>query len=440
MLRFIRNLTFEKIYFFIVFLYGARATVFTANMDFRYNPLGVALLILPTIHLFIKYKLSLFDKRIYTILLGLTAWVLLRFFIDPQFNMFNYYTIYIQILVCYTVVNIYKQIIPLYFEQITVRLSIIAIALWIVMQFVGVKTIASLGFMEPYTSISSASLLIFNTPNYTKEGIGILGLTRNCGFAWEPGLYSCFLIFAIFFNLCRVKRLKGNTNFFILVLALLTTSSTTGYSVFLFVIINHLFIQNSRFKYKVPALIIFIPTIIWISQLSFMSDKIKETSKTENFLSKNETVIDYFENEGGQMVVQRFEGLYLNYLNFINAPILGYGYRGNSYSATHISSKLATSEGIISFFAQFGIFIGLYIFFTYYKSAKYFDIRYHYKYNMLFYVYILVSISYNFNFVAIVMAFMWYPILLKPRKKAIATRQIEPKKANKFAINKSKSY
>lgn len=52
------KITFEKVYFFIVFLYAARATIFTSILDFRLNPIGFALLFLPALYYYFKYHLS----------------------------------------------------------------------------------------------------------------------------------------------------------------------------------------------------------------------------------------------------------------------------------------------------------------------------------------------------------------------------------------------
>lgn len=416
MSKFIGNITFEKVYFFIVFLFAARATFLTSNLDFRVNPIGFILLVFPSLFLLRKHRISLIYGRIGIVWLVLTIWVILRFFIDKEFNIFTYYVMYIQLLVCFVVINVYKENILIYFERITVVLAMIAIIFWGIMQVVGVEMVASLGFMEPSSSISSASLLIFNTPQFISDVEGIGGLTRNCGFAWEPGLFACFLVLAMFFNLCREKKIKGNRSLYILMLALISTSSTTGYIAFLFVVCNYFFLQKNRFKYKIPILIILVPIVIWISQLSFMSDKIKDTSTFDNFLSQNETSVSYFEENESQMVVQRFEGFYLDYLNFINDPIIGYGYRGNSYSALNISAYLIPADGIMSLFAQFGIFIGFLIFYIYYKSALLYDNRYNQKYKMLFVLYLIISFSYNFNFVAMFMAIWWYGFLLQPKK------------------------
>lgn len=409
MFKFLNNLTLERIYFFIVFLFAARATVLTSNLDFRLNPVGFAMLVLPALHLLNKYNISIIKGRIGLVFCIFTLWVTIRYFVDPVFNMFNYYKYYIQLLVCYVVIKVYKDKIPEYFESITVNLGVISLIMWGIMQFVGVQRIAALGLFEPANSISSASFLIFNTPPIVRGNeIGIFGLTRNNGFAWEPGLFSCFLILAIYFNLCRLKTIRGNRNLYILLLTLLSTSSTTGYTALLVVLANYFFFQSSKVSYKISALIVLVPIVIWISQLSFIGEKIERNRSVESFLSENNNTINYFENNESTMVVQRFEGLYLDFLNFIHDPIVGYGYTANSFSATTISNRLLTSNGITCLFAQFGFIIAFLICMVFYRSARLWDMKYNQKYHMLLVVYIILSISYNFNHVALFMSVMWY--------------------------------
>lgn len=406
------KITFEKVYFFIVFLYAARATIFTSILDFRLNPIGFALLFLPALYYYFKYHLSIFKGSVALVFLILTLWMALHFFIDTKFDIFTYYIIFLQLFVGYVTLNVFREKIYLYFEKVTVALSVVAIVLWSIMQVVGVQTIASLGFMEPNSSISSASLLIFNTPR-ADEGGFLLGLTRNNGFAWEPGLFSCFLGLAMYFNLTRKQKIKGNINFYILAIALISTSSTTGYSLFFVLICNYFIFQRSKSSYKIIALVILVPVVIWGSQLPFMGEKIKETSSSDNYISESIQHLEYMENEGYYLTVQRFEGLYLEYLNLKEAPFLGYGSKGNSYMNTQISPYIVVSSGVITNFSQFGFILGLLITLVYIKSAIMFDRENNQKYMMLFVVYLFMSMSYSFNLVALFISIMWAGILLK---------------------------
>ena len=410
-------MTFEKIYFFIVFLFAARATIFTSVLDFRLNPIGFALLFLPALYYYQKCHLSIFKGKAAIVFSALTLWMILHFLTDAKFDIFTYYIVYLQLFVGYVTLNVFRENVYIYFENVTVALSVVAIVLWAIMQVVGVDAIASLGFMDPNTSISSASLLIFNTPRAFESEDGFLfGLTRNNGFAWEPGLFACFLALAMYFNLTRTQKIVGNKNFYVLAIALISTSSTTGYSLFLILMCNYFVFQRSKAIYKILALIVLIPVVMWGSQLPFMGEKIKETSSADNYISEDVQHLDYLESKEYSLTVQRFEGLYLEFLNLKAAPVLGYGNKGNSYVNTQISPYLIVSSGVITNFSQFGLVLGILITIVYIKSARTFDQQHNQKYMMLFVVYLFMSMSYSFNLVALFIAIMWSGILLDKKQ------------------------
>lgn len=87
----------------------------------------------------------------------------------------------------------------------------------------------------------SPNLIVFNlNPEYI-NGI----LFRNSGPFWEAGAFAGFLIVAILFELIISKKLFGKRNF-ILILALLTTFSTTGYIVLAVLSTSYFFLLKNR--------------------------------------------------------------------------------------------------------------------------------------------------------------------------------------------------
>lgn len=408
MYKYISNITFEKIYFFIVFLFAAQSTNLTFISDPRLNPLGFLLLIIPTLFMYKKYRLSLLDTKLIRIYIIGFVWILLQYlYTEGDFTILMTTLFFFQFIVAFVVVRIYKSKLFLLFEETVVILTFLDFILWIIMQIVGANAMARIGFMQPASMISQASILIFNVPQIFEDEV-VMGVVRNCGFCWEPGRFASFVIIAIYLNLIRNKRIKGNSNLYILILGLLTSLSTTGYSAFILIIINYFFLQKSKAQYRIATLIIGIPLIIWIMSLSFMSDKIERTTSTDNYLSENITSLEYFDNNDQQMVVQRFEGLYLDFLNFIHAPFLGCGNRIHSYVSMEISPYLATSNGLTSLLGTYGVIIGLMFLGIYLNSAKYVDCLYNQRYRILLFLYLSISISYSFNMIGLFIAIMWY--------------------------------
>ena len=243
----LKSITLEKIYLFYVILFAAQATLFTSDMDFRSNPVGVGLMLVLCTRLLIKHKISLRNKNLLILYAILGIWAVLHYLTDIEFKLLSYLILYINVTVGYSLVKIFGNKLYEKTTQYITYLTGISLVLWAIMHVTGTGCFESFGFMKPTSCTSSSSLLIFNVPNiHIYEGAGIGPFMRNCGFAWEPGLFASFVCFAIYFNLLIKKRIKGNRNFYILTLGLFSTFSTTGYSAFLLIMANYFIVQNAK--------------------------------------------------------------------------------------------------------------------------------------------------------------------------------------------------
>lgn len=91
-------------------------------------------------------------------------------------------------------------------------------------------------------------------------------ITRNCGIFTEPGIYQMVLNTALFFlfffeNNLLIDSKKRSRMIVILSITLLSTQSTTGYLMFIVMIIGYLLKQN-EFKDKIKGRIIFILVLV----------------------------------------------------------------------------------------------------------------------------------------------------------------------------------
>ena len=399
----LKSLTIEKIYLFYVILFAAQATLFTSDMDFRSNPIGVGLLILLCIRLLIKHKITLHNKNLLIIYLILLLWATFHYLIDKEFKLLPYLILFINVTIGYSLINIFgTKIYELTTKYIT-YLTGISIFVWAIMLITGTRFFESISFMKPASSTSIASLLIFNIPNTDiYEGQGIGTLMRNCGFAWEPGLFASFTCIAIYFNLIITKQIKKNWGFYILTIGLISTFSTTGYCAFILILINYFILQNRKKSHKYLFLILTIPLLSYVMGLSFMADKIEK--EDDNFMYNNNQLIRMAESEGNLITVRRGEGIFLDYLNFQEKPILGYGTGNNSYVSQHISPYIISSNGITSTFAQFGLILALLINITFILNSKYLDKLYGQKYCIFYILFMTLSISYSFTTLALIIA------------------------------------
>ena len=169
---------------------------------------------------------------------------------------------------------------------------------------------------------SQYSILLYTLGNVdTMSG----GLWRNSGCAWEPGLYSIMLSMAILFNIYHNNGIRLNKRFFILLIALITTFSTTGYIIAMIIFACYfMFSKKNRIVHKIIYIIIFGITFFFIYELPFMSNKIEQRGQVENFTT-NSGAMEWYEKEDIIYTPDRFEGIYLDYLNFLANPIIGYG-------------------------------------------------------------------------------------------------------------------
>ena len=270
--------------------------------------------------------------------------------------------------------------------------------------------------MEPASGTSSASFLIFNVPNVEYyEGKGMLGFERNCGFCWEPGLFACFLVIAIFNNLLRTKnRIRNNVWLYVLIVALLTTFSTTGYVAFFAIIVSHFVIGRvNLFSLRNIIILVLLGFAAYrVFQLPFMRDKILAKSDTSEYMTDNQLIMEDVKNQGELVTVDRFEGMTLDYLNFIDKPFWGYGIsRENSYIYKYMSEFILISNGTTTVFSNFGIFMAILLHFFYIRNSIYIRKCCRSNDKSFYFIYMIISFSYSFTTIAMFICMSQYYIL-----------------------------
>jgi len=228
-----------------------------------------------------------------------------------------------------------------------------------------------------------------------------LGLRRNIGFTWEPGVFSCWVLLGLYVNLIRHNfkffDIKHNKSFIILLITLATTLSTTGYAAFS-IIILFILLNKKSVSIKIVVLIAVIAIIPTVLGLSFMSDKIEGLMDIDAGISST----NYEGTTLGMSVVtpQRFTGFYFSWLSFIHDPLVGFSQYSNSYVTQVLFGNavvVAPSEGILYNLATYGVFMGLFFYYWLIKSSIYLSKAYHYKGTMMFLIFFLtISFSYSF--------------------------------------------
>lgn len=387
----------QYFFMFMMFMWVSSVSNYT-SFNFGKNPILMPFYIIILAYYFFRYcKFSMKPVVIYILLFAI--WTIASLFKYGSNAGFHFPPIY-SIIIAHIAFNIFKREEFLkVFEKILVFLCSLSIVVWLLANVIG----------EPFVNFMT-SISVLPKPQPPTEtysfivGLGSsfeLGLRRNIGFTWEPGVFSCWVLLGLYVNLIRHNfkflDLKHNKSFIILLLTLVTTLSTTGYAAFS-IIILFILLNKKSVSIKIVVLIAVIAIIPTVLGLSFMSDKIKGLMDIEAGISST----NYEGTTLGMAVVtpQRFTGFYFSWLSFIHDPLVGFSQYPNSYVTQVLFGNavvVAPSEGILYNLATYGIFMGLFFYYWLIKSSIYLSKAYNYKGTMMFLIFFLtISFSYSF--------------------------------------------
>ena len=407
------------VFLFLVLMLG-RGSSLVAQFDPRTNTVGTLLYMLCIVSMLSWKKINFrnYNPKIAIIFWGvLTTWLLGHLFIlDRGFNIMPYSIFMLHILAGILIIKTYNRSIVVYYEKVMVFLSVISIIGWGI-ESLGMSSLllSSPILLENSAGVSDYSLIFYTLsvdPARSQELYG--GIFRNSGCAWEPGLFSVMLCIAILFNIYQNKKIIFNKRLTILIVALITTFSTTGYIVAIIIFAcYYLFSKKISICKRIIYICLITFACINLYNLPFISEKISNNADTESF-STTDGAVEWYEKEGRAFTVGRFEGIMLDYMNVQDKPIMGYGLmRESSYVYKKVSEAIITSNGIIKPIAQLGIILGVLMFILMYKSS----VRLSNDFNftvpwLLFAVIITGSISYMIDSTPIMRALQLYALYI----------------------------
>ena len=390
----------EYLWVSILVIYCAKAVKFAQTFQ---NFDNLVALIIPVIVLTVLVrKYGVYKWRQYlTVLLFYVIYfiaVTIKYrTIHPQFFLANF----LSLTIAYFTITILKERFFYIYEDIVFKLSLVALFFWGMLVVIP-NTIASLlkllSFETGYGIVDS-SILIYTIGINFRESV----IPRNSGFAWEPGVFSCFVALAILINLIRNKfTIRRNAKLFILTLTVLTTQSTTGYSILLILLM--LVLYNKNLKYTFLLYPMFLVLCIFISTLSFMGDKIADTAKDNiDGILTNSIANDTYE------VPQRFDAIKIDFVDFLSNPILGYGGHFEDRWTIKLGANIASTSGLGRLIASLGSVGILFFLYCTYLSSYTWSILFHYKGTMFLLLVILgIAISYTIIFDPLLMCFWMF--------------------------------
>lgn len=361
----------------IMVIYMAQATLETGRMVgvLSGNPIPLLLPIVLSYAIYKSHRISLNNKKLYLILAIYGIWAvcsLVKYGIYTTEELSYHFFMLYAIIIAYIHNQAFGyKLLPIY-ENIMVVLCKIAIAGWIVAVLVPAS--AAIFRMFPETIYGNHILYLFNWMDPAKGQV-YGGLLRNAGCSWEPGRFAIMVTLAIFCNLCQNGiKFKKNKNIWWLIIALVTTQSTTGF-VSVLILYTIFLIKKFNLKYIIITLLIMIPVVYGIMKLDFMGEKITTKMANSQDVSQRDQTFAYAatQYEEGEYVgsIDRFDAMVFEWMNVKNDPILGYSRNvEHSYFRTYISNNFVLANGLVKIFGMFGVFFGLYFFYILYRSSK----------------------------------------------------------------------
>lgn len=405
---------YEYIYLFVMVIYMAQMTPETGRMvgTLSGDPVPFLIPIAMTIILLMRNPISFNNKKLWALTGIMGTWSIAICYKVNDFSSSNlsfYFFLFYAIFIAFIHIRVYGRDLFLIYEHIMVVMSAISLAFWgISVLFPDIDVFFHL---FPETRYGNNVLYLFNWMDPAKGQI-YGSLIRNAGCSWEPGRFAIMLIPAILINVSHegIKFWK-NKKMIVLLAALASTISTTGYSIAIF-IYSIYWLEKINVKKVLSFILILLPLSIYLFSLDFMTEKIQNGV---NYEEHSKDAYEYYENNYGDEYMgslDRFESAELDWINFQQDLLLGYG-RNRDYSwfRQEVSLNFELTGGLVKIMSQYGIFIGVFLYYLLLISSFKISRTFVYQRSLVFaLVLMLCSVSYNIFSIPVFTAFWLYGI------------------------------
>jgi len=403
---------FEFLYVFVLIIYAGRANNFVESGSFLDNPVGASLLIVLSGILAIRWNIK-FNKQYYLLIFGVLIYFMAVTIKYGEIRPTIFLSHFFLFSIVYITIKSLKVLLFITFEKALYYLAIIGLFFWGIQIVLGGDTLFS--YFNKIPSLDTFSYVSGNGLNAIIYSIQPASMSiqydfsppRNCGFAWEPGAFAVYLCLAIYINLFLVTDEKGRkVRFWILLFALLSTQSTTGYSILLVILFFYFLNKNVSILILLSPILVVL--LVFLFSLPFMGDKITDVYRQ---VAEIEILVENSVVYGSSYAPGRFASFVIAFRDFVDNPILGLG------SVTELSwtNKAGASIGAISgigyLLSQFGLIGFLFFIISAVSSSVMFAKIHNYKGSLLqFLLILLISVSYNILFLPVVMSFWVYKL------------------------------
>lgn len=228
-----------------------------------------------------------------------------------------------------------------------------------------------LNFMTQREQLVNGGFYIFV---YMHSGwAGYVGaFLRNCGFMWEPGAYSCVLVFMLVYYL-QLTEYKIDKKVLILVVAILSTFSTSGYLA-LFVISLFFILKNRTLKRKYALFIVPIVILFLWGGLSFYRSNDFMKGKVDDYIERGVESSEWEFEDQHRIRITRLGMMLISLENAVHKPwgegVVKSNYILDKYGDVDGSSSLAYLLLFWGWIGPIFLFYSLYKFNVNGKPAK----------------------------------------------------------------------
>lgn len=355
---------FDYFYFFCIIIYAGSATEFARSFGVL-GTVGNAFALVLTFIFLVKNRIRFTTRFLYTIAV-FTLYAILTFIqngiISPLWLGIWWMFFLISYSICY---HFGKRVFVVY-ETIIYHLCIVSIIFWcvyLVAPGIVEQIVDVFQFSTSYSAdIKSKNMIVYTLMDAERQQLSeFVSLPRNSGYAWEPGAYACFVCFAIFCNIIRTGlTLKKNRHLLVFLVALLTTSSTTGYMILMAILV--LWIICNR---KSLHMLYIIPIVIILFQQPFVVDKMME-----EYADVEDINLALYDDDTTH-ALGRFASFQMDWEEFLRHPVLGLGgYSKGTFLMQHGYDNIATISGVGKLLSRYGAIMALIFVLLLIKSAK----------------------------------------------------------------------
>jgi hypothetical protein len=303
----------------------------------------------------------LFEYKIFLLIVFVYGLIFIQ---NLLYKGMSYSSLYIPLKIFYLPYLIYRMLgirFLLYLQQIILIIAFYTFPIWLLQCFVSSFDGLLQGLIVkvlPYSWGVVPRSLLFYTAAWG-EGVfnQTLGIYRNSGAFHEPGAYGVFLVLAIVINIYVTGKLYNKRNFFLMI-ALLSTLSTTAYIVLFVLLLADIISRNLNPAVKVISVLFFIYSGFQVYQSGdFLQEKVN--NQFEDQIAAAEQNLGRKQGNSG-----RFYAFFTSIQLFTEHPLFG---RGIAYSSSEKASGEMHKEGSFTYgitgvLATYGLmFCGLFV-------------------------------------------------------------------------------